>query len=413
MCAGAETGTLLKGGMTDSIRPAALSTSVASSGWQTKNNQKEYLNSNGQYASGEQAIDGYWYYFDPSTHAMITGFFTLPDGRKVYYNDQGEMAHGQLKIGTKWYLFDKITGEMKTGLLNLADYGQDKTVYYGDDGQMVYGEAAVDGFWYYFKPAYGNMETGFVTLPDGRNVYYDTQGHMVHGESQINGKWYLFDKDDGSMKTGFQNMQDYGGNKTVYYNAQGQMIYGEQKIAGFWYFFDQKYGSMKTGFVTLPDGRKVYYDNQGHMLYGAQSINGQKYFFNLNDGGLQNNTDQAAKVIALAKTKLGDAYTESQAGRLGPNSFDCSGFVYYLYKTAAGITLNGTVTTTEEKSGQEVSLNNLKPGDLLFYGTRGNTYHVGLYEGNGMMIHAATPAQGVRETAIKYYEPSFARRVLN
>lgn len=125
------------------------------------------------------------------------------------------------------------------------------------------------------------------------------------------------------------------------------------------------------------------------------------------------NSVKIQQVIKLAKTKLGDPYTQSQAGRLGPNSFDCSGFVYYLYKTAAGVTLNGTVTTTEEKSGHEVSLNALKPGDLLFYGTRGSTYHVGLYEGNGVMIHASTPEDGVKETQIQYYMPSFARRILD
>ena len=125
------------------------------------------------------------------------------------------------------------------------------------------------------------------------------------------------------------------------------------------------------------------------------------------------NNEKIQQVIKLAKTKLGDPYTQSQAGRLGPNSFDCSGFVYYLYKTAAGVTLNGTVTTTEEKSGYEVSLNSLKPGDLLFYGARGSTYHVGLYEGNGVMIHASTPEDGVKETQFQYYMPSFARRILD
>ncbi|MCT3284296.1 peptidoglycan endopeptidase, partial [Lactiplantibacillus pentosus] len=124
------------------------------------------------------------------------------------------------------------------------------------------------------------------------------------------------------------------------------------------------------------------------------------------------NAAKAASVVALAKTKLGDPYTTSQSGRLGPDSFDCSGFVYYLYKTAAGITLSGNTTTTEEGLGKEVSLSALQPGDLLFYGTRGSTYHVGIYEGDGIMIHAATESEGVKETAIKYYEPSFARRIL-
>ncbi|WP_251898527.1 DUF5776 domain-containing protein [Lactiplantibacillus paraplantarum] len=152
------------------------------------------------------------------------------------------------------------------------------------------------------------------------------------------------------------------------------------------------------------DGFPRYKTSDGYITTGKTAVT-----FDVST----TNAAKIQQIIKLAKTKLGDPYTQSQAGRLGPNSFDCSGFVYCLYKTAAGVTLNGTVTTTEEKSGYEVSLNSLKPGDLLFYGTRGSTYHVGLYEGNGVMIHASTPEDGVKETQIQYYMPSFARRILD
>lgn len=172
----------------------------------------------------------------------------------------------------------------------------------------------------------------------------------------------------------------------------------------------------RTG--TIPAGslvkvQRIEYSSNGFPRYKTSDgyITAGKTAVTFDVG--TTNAAKIQQVIKLAKTKLGDPYTQSQAGRLGPNSFDCSGFVYYLYKTAAGVTLNGTVTTTEEKSGHEVSLNSLKSGDLLFYGTRGSTYHVGLYEGNGVMIHASTPEDGVKETQIQYYMPSFARRILD
>lgn len=71
------------------------------------------------------------------------------------------------------------------------------------------------------------------------------------------------------------------------------------------------------------------------------------------------------------------------------------------------------VTTAQEKVGSEVSLNSLQPGDLLFYGMRGNTTHVGIYIGNNKMIHAPKPGQNVTTVDIKYYYPNFARRILS
>ncbi len=120
-------------------------------------------------------------------------------------------------------------------------------------------------------------------------------------------------------------------------------------------------------------------------------------------------TGDQSKVVSKAKEQIGKPYVW---GASGPSSFDCGGLVKYVYKQAVNIELP-MGTFNQEKYGKEVSLNSLLPGDLLFYGTRGNTYHVGIYIGNNQMIHAPQPGQNVTTVDIKYFYPSFARRILS
>ncbi|WP_316410027.1 C40 family peptidase [Lacticaseibacillus paracasei] len=95
----------------------------------------------------------------------------------------------------------------------------------------------------------------------------------------------------------------------------------------------------------------------------------------------QMNSDQAA-VVNLAKQQLGKPYAW---GATGPNSFDCSGLTQYVFAHAVGVNLP-RVTWQQETVGKDVSLNALLPGDLLFWGSRGSTYHVAIYIGDGNMI---------------------------
>ncbi len=75
--------------------------------------------------------------------------------------------------------------------------------------------------------------------------------------------------------------------------------------------------------------------------------------------------------------------------------FDCSGLVYYLYQSEAGITLGGS-SRTQAYNGYAVSWSNIQPGDLLFFNTSGSGIsHVALYVGNGQMIHASDYIYGV------------------
>ena len=127
-------------------------------------------------------------------------------------------------------------------------------------------------------------------------------------------------------------------------------------------------------------------------------------------------SSSASSVIAYAKTLLGKPYVW---GAQGPNSFDCSGFTYYVFKNKAGIVLPRT-SSAQSKYGTPVSWSNLRAGDLMFFDTNGvnngQVSHVGLYIGNGQMIHASSSQRKIVITSVNtsYYKNAFvnARRVL-
>ncbi|MBO3444011.1 NlpC/P60 family protein [Clostridium sp. CCUG 7971] len=100
------------------------------------------------------------------------------------------------------------------------------------------------------------------------------------------------------------------------------------------------------------------------------------------------NSKKASQIITLAKGKLGSKYVW---GATGPTKFDCSGFTSWLYKQA-GITIPRT-SRDQGKAGTYVAKSNLQPGDLIFFNKP--ISHVGLYIGDGQMIHASNPTRGV------------------
>ncbi|MGL5316425.1 MAG: NlpC/P60 family protein [Peptostreptococcaceae bacterium] len=118
-------------------------------------------------------------------------------------------------------------------------------------------------------------------------------------------------------------------------------------------------------------------------------------------------------IVSFAKTKLGCSYVY---GAEGPSSFDCSGFIKYIYNTVTGITMP-RVSKEQSKFGDLVKFSELKVCDLIFFDTDldGVVNHVGMYIGNNTMIHASSSAKKVVITTISdYYTKRFvnARRIL-
>ena len=93
------------------------------------------------------------------------------------------------------------------------------------------------------------------------------------------------------------------------------------------------------------------------------------------------------KLITLAKSKLGDSYMPAKAG---PDHFDCSGFVYYVFKNN-GINIPRS-SRTQSQSANHLKRDALKRGDILFFDTheRKHINHSGIYLGEGKFIHSSS-----------------------
>jgi cell wall-associated NlpC family hydrolase len=113
----------------------------------------------------------------------------------------------------------------------------------------------------------------------------------------------------------------------------------------------------------------------------------------------------AATAIQVAREQLGKPY---QWGAAGPDSYDCSGLTMYSWGHA-GVSLPHSAAD-QQGMGTSVSEADLQPGDLVFFGSP--AYHVALYIGNGMIIHAPTSGDVVKIVSLSSMpDYSGARRV--
>ncbi|MEI8199723.1 MAG: C40 family peptidase [Eubacteriales bacterium] len=118
--------------------------------------------------------------------------------------------------------------------------------------------------------------------------------------------------------------------------------------------------------------------------------------------------------LNLAAEQIGKPYV---FGRTGPKSFDCSGLVYYCLNKA-GLSVDRTTASgfSKEKDWEKItSMDDLKPGDLLFFSTGGKKVgHTGIYIGDGKMIDASSSNREVvqRSCVTSYWTNHFvfARR---
>ncbi|MER8116990.1 C40 family peptidase [Streptomyces sp. NPDC094031] len=118
-------------------------------------------------------------------------------------------------------------------------------------------------------------------------------------------------------------------------------------------------------------------------------------------------TGSAAAVISFVKSQLGKAYV---SGATGPSAYDCSGLVQTAFKQV-GVSLP-RVSQDQSTAGTQVSLSDLQPGDILYWGSAGSAYHVAVYVGDGMFVGAQNPSSGVSEHPLSYDQPTGAVRVL-
>ncbi|MGJ3921002.1 C40 family peptidase [Limosilactobacillus mucosae] len=117
-------------------------------------------------------------------------------------------------------------------------------------------------------------------------------------------------------------------------------------------------------------------------------------------------------VVSLA-VKLANANIPYVWGGASLSGMDCSGLVDYVFQNAEGIPLPHYTVSLESCVSQH-SVAEAQPGDILFWGNHGSTYHCAIYIGNNQYVAAPQPGQNVEiETISPYFMPSFAGTVIH
>ncbi len=157
--------------------------------------------------------------------------------------------------------------------------------------------------------------------------------------------------------------------------------------------------------VKATKGYRALNERQSHMEFttGEPVLTRHRYTS-------EYSSETGEAIVAEAEKYLGVNYVW---GGTTPAGFDCSGLVQYCLNSL-GISID-RVAEDQFNAGMPVSRDDLQPGDLVFFEQNGYIHHVGIYAGDGMMIHAPHTGDVVRYQSLdtEYYRREYAgaRRV--
>ncbi|WP_300278086.1 C40 family peptidase [Peptacetobacter sp.] len=266
-----------------------------------------------------------------------------------------------------------------------------------------------------------------VKLENGKYYYY-RNGVKEKGWKEKDGNRYYFLNDYSLATSMWRTIQG----KTYYFNARGEMVKNSfRDVRGTLYKFGadgvvspNKVGKiLKCDFLNVRESassdakviEKIYTDDYVEIKgskngwYNVTTESGKTGWVGASYVTIPEATNSKAEAaIKVAKSKLGKPY---KWGATGPNSFDCSGLMYYAYKNGAKVTLPRT-SRQQSNFGKKVSKSELKPGDLVFFGRGNSVSHVGMYLGNDQYIHAPQTGDVVKISKLSSRKMIVARRVV-
>ncbi|MDY7566044.1 NlpC/P60 family protein [Pseudomonas sp. RTC3] len=185
--------------------------------------------------------------------------------------------------------------------------------------------------------------------------------------------------------------------------------------------------------ANMPASNQQQVQNQAHASITAQSARSSQ-MADGSDSVLSEELITEKELAEFADSKpyrmpiLADSILERGMSLIGTRyrvggtseaGFDCSGFINYLFREEAGMTLPRSTRDMINLKAPLVARNNLKPGDLLFFSTkgRGRVSHAGIYLGDDQFIHSSSSRSGgVRVDSLddSYWKKTFieAKRAL-
>ncbi len=215
---------------------------------------------------------------------------------------------------------------------------------------------------------------------DLRRAFKDNfKGYYMH--------YVNYGKREGRKATGCKALQNY---ETIYKDVEYMSVYD------FNYYYKNNAAVRK---VTRFDDLKAIEYFATHDLHNdvmAISWVGDKkdYLEMKKNLSMTNNSSLREAVVNFALQFVGYPYVH--AGKSPETGFDCSGFTYYVFKQF-GIYASPSSSAQQKQGTEVIGIENALPGDVICRGTfdQAEAGHVGLYIGNGQMVHAADPAHGV------------------
>ena len=120
-------------------------------------------------------------------------------------------------------------------------------------------------------------------------------------------------------------------------------------------------------------------------------------------------TDIRVEICEFAKQYVGNRYV--CGGTSLTNGAACSGFTLAVYRNY-GISLPHS-SRAQANCGTKISVSEVQPGDLIFYGSGKSINHVAMYIGNGQVVHASNSRTGIIISNMYYRSPVSAARIIN
>ena len=394
-------------------------------GWNKIGNYTYFFKTDGSAPRKWKKIKGKYYYFGKKGRMYTNRIIS----KKYYVNAAGERTYGFAQIGADTYYFHPTTGKMMTGWVLVGS----KYYYFDANGKMVTdtwigkrylksnGQMAKScwvgayyinkkgnrtkktrstGIWtqkgktYFLNSNYQKAKSQWVVSASGRYYYTDENGIVL--TNQWVGNYYV--GETGARVTSQKLQID---DKTYYFTSDGSKATGIVTLNGKTYLFDRN-GVMVTGWYNNSVATFYFLPTTGEMVK-SQIMIIDNVFYSFDANGYmtdQNASDSdltfGSKIAAYATQFIGNPYV--YGGTSLTNGADCSGFTQSVMshfgikipRTADQQAIGYDGTTTKYATAKIISINNIQPGDLVFYYQP--ISHVGLYIGNGLIVHASTEA---------------------
>lgn len=426
-------------------------------GWQTIDGKRYYFkkSSGKKVVNCWKKIDGKYYRFDKNGVRLTSTWID----NKYYVNERGERAQGVTKIGKKYYYFSQTSkGALLKGWIK---YGNDmyyahktkgylyvnkwftknsKKYYAGADCKLYMGLKTIGGKLYYFNTSNGSMVKDTMVKIIGGTYYFTKDGTAAKGKwIKYKSKYYYFEN-DGAMAVDKWVGKYYVGADGVRTNRT--LTVGLRTEGGKVYCYDSN-GNKITGWETV-SGNKYYFGSDGAALTGLQVIGGKKYYFyptsilavnltlavgdkeyTINSSGVVTSEEtinisgntKGSQIAKYAIKYIGNPYI--YGGVSLTNGADCSGFVQTVFANhsikllrVADDQMKGPSTAyinSGYKKAVVVNTGDMLPGDLVFYGSSNYASHVGIYIGDGKIVHASNsqpyPLGGIKISQYNYQTP--------